>query len=168
MHQKGSRSLENTYLTEVVFNNLLISISRHWKLTHFAQNYEAKMLPKRGVLGLTNCQKFRFSGIFGPQWSSDFPGASPLSGPPPGLYPGPAGGSDHPQTPSSLNVTPINDPKLVGMRFSSRLSDFQNSYSFEVRDTVFGSLPFSEFRRFGRFKRIRPSFSVLHCTKSLS
>ena len=26
---------------------------------------------------------------------------------------------------------------------SSRLSDFQNSHSFEVRDTVFGSLPFS-------------------------
>ena len=35
----------------------------------------------------------------------------------------------------------------------SRLSDFQNSYSFELRDPVFGSLPFSEFRR---FKRIRP------------
>ena len=39
---------------------------------------------------------------------------------------------------------------------SSRLSDSQNSYSFEVRDTVFGSLPFSEFRKFGRFKRIHP------------
>ena len=38
----------------------------------------------------------------------------------------------------------------------SRLSNFQNSYSFELRDSVFGSLPFSEFRRFGRLKRIRP------------
>ena len=39
---------------------------------------------------------------------------------------------------------------------SSRLSDFQNSYSFELRDSVFGSLPFSEFKKFVRFERIRP------------
>ena len=35
---------------------------------------------------------------------------------------------------------------------SSRFSDFQNSFSFELRDSVFGSLPFSEFRGFVRYK----------------
>ena len=33
-----------------------------------------------------------------------------------------------------------------------RLSDFQNSHSFELWDSVFGSLPFSEFRRWRRLK----------------
>ena len=39
---------------------------------------------------------------------------------------------------------------------SPRLSDFQYSHYFELRDSVFESLPFLEFRGFGRLKRIRP------------
>ena len=34
--------------------------------------------------------------------------------------------------------------------------EFSELYSFELRDSILGSLPFSEFRRFGRLKRIRP------------
>ena len=32
-----------------------------------------------------------------------------------------------------------------------RISDFQNSYSFELRDSVFGSLSFSKFRQFVKY-----------------
>ena len=53
---------------------------------------------------------------------------------------------------------------LRDLRFVSKLAVLPRysrifrigSYSFELQDSVFGSLPFSEFRRFGRFKRIRP------------
>ena len=60
------------------------------------------MLPKRGVWGSKIAE------------SSDFPGASSLSGLV--LYPGPAGGGVRPPPkPPDLNVTPNNDPKLAGM-----------------------------------------------------
>ena len=35
---------------------------------------------------------------------------------------------------------------------SSRPSDFQNLYSFKLRDSIFGNLPFSEFRGSGRIR----------------
>ena len=44
--------------------------------------------------------------------------------------------------------------KLAVLPQDSRI--LKNSYSFQLRHSVFGSLPFSEFRRFVRPKRIRP------------
>ena len=52
---------------------------------------------------------------------------------------------------------------LRDLRFVSKLAElprdsriFRIPILFELQDSVFGSLPFSEFRRFGKFKRIRP------------
>ena len=44
---------------------------------------------------------------------------------------------------------------------SLRLLEFQNSHSFELRDSVSGSVLFSEFRRFERLRRIHPH--VINC-----
>ena len=40
-----------------------------------------------------------------------------------------------------------------------RDSDFRNSYSFELWDSVFGSIQFSEFRSFRRLQRTHPKSS---------